>query len=154
MVFFRIANLNDLNDLITLRVEFLREIQYMNDDKLSAELMGKLRQYFERSISSGDFIAWIALDRDEIIGTSGICFLIHPPSNKNISGKEAYIMNMYTKPKWRKQGIGTVLLDKVIEEATKRRIKKIILDTTEAGKSIYVKRGFQFVDNAMYLEEK
>ena len=99
-----------------------------------------------------DFIAWFAIKKGEIIGTSGICFRKIPPNFKNVTGNEAYVMNMYTLPLWRRQGIGTRLLNKVIEEAEKRGVNKILLDTTEAGKSIYIKRGFHFINNYMALK--
>ena len=152
MVSIKLATLDNLNDLIRLRVEFLREAEKINNEKLAVKLTENLAQYFEENMPNGDFISWFAIKDDKIVGTSGICFRDTPPNFKNLTGKEAFIMNMYTLPNWRNQGIGTKLLNKVVEEAKKRGIQKIILDTTEAGKKIYLKRGFQFLDNIMELK--
>ena len=51
-------------------------------------------------------------------------------------------MNMYTLPEYRKQGIGGNLLNKILNEARKRGIRKIRLHTTDIDKSLYEKKGF------------
>lgn len=66
-----------------------------------------------------------------IVATSGVSFSTVPPSFGNVSGEEAYVMNMYTLPRARKKGIGTILLGKIIEEITEKKIKKVRLLTTE-----------------------
>ena len=49
---------------------------------------------------------------------------------------------MYTLPEYRKKGTGSILLDKSVDEAKKRRIKKIRLHATDIGRSLYEKKGF------------
>ena len=118
MISFRLATLNNLNDLIKFRVQFLREIEEVKDGKLPKKLANNLEEYFKQNISNGNFIAWFAIKDDKIVGTSGICFRETPPNFKNLTGKEAFIMNMYTLPNWRNQGIATKLLNTAIPACT------------------------------------
>ncbi|MCP4763240.1 MAG: GNAT family N-acetyltransferase [archaeon] len=151
----RLATLNDIEELINLRIIFLREAEEINEEIISKKLeklKNSIRYYFQDKISSGDFISWIMINNDEIIATSGMYFRVAPPNFSNLSGKEAYIMNIYTNPKWRKKGIATSLLNKNIDDAIGRGIEKIFLHTTEYGKSIYLKRGFQFHGDEMRLK--
>ena len=71
-----------------------------------------------------------------------------------MTGKEAYIMNMYTKPKWRKKGIGSAILEKLIDEARNRGIEAIKLHATPKGRPLYEKFGFKmgFPDMYLYIE--
>ncbi|MFX1476375.1 MAG: GNAT family N-acetyltransferase, partial [Promethearchaeota archaeon] len=100
-------------------------------------------------LEEGSFVAWLAQEGEDIIGTSGICFYSVPPTFGNPSGDVAYIMNMWTRLDWRRQGIGQSLLDKLLEEASRRGIRKVLLDTTDIGRSLYAKNGFVAIDNEM-----
>jgi len=143
MVLFRQATKNDLKILASLRVKFLQEVEEPSLDESSDTLEASILQHFTEKMLKSEFISWVAIEDDEIIATSGVSYLEVPPSFSNISGKEAYVMNMYTKPQFRKKGIGNQLLDIIIDEIMKKGIKKIRLHTTEVGKPIYLKKGFR-----------
>ena len=57
------------------------------------------------------------------------------PTHHNPSGNKAYIMNMYTNPKYRRKGIA------------------ISLEATDMGKPLYEKYGFKKMNNEMELPE-
>ena len=94
-------------------------------------------------MKSNEFFAWIAESNNEIIATSGLSFLQKPPHFINLTGKFAYIMNMYTKPEWRRKGIGLALLEKLIEEIKKKGIESVVLHATPYGRPLYEKYGFR-----------
>ncbi len=151
MIIYRRAILEDINKLVELRVEFLYEAEEISIDTPSEELRNSLHSFFQRNMKSEHFISWIAAKKNKIIATSGLVFYEVPPLFENISGKEAYLMNMYTLPIFRRKGIGTELLKRLIEEARKREIRKVRLVTTEDGKHLYEKNGFKFNENEMYI---
>ncbi|MFW9852202.1 MAG: GNAT family N-acetyltransferase [Candidatus Thorarchaeota archaeon] len=151
MITYRRAIPEDINKLVELRVEFLYEAEEITEDTPSEELRNSLYDFFQRNMKSEQFISWIAVQEDEIVATSGLVFYEIPPLFENISGKEAYLMNMYTIPNLRRKGMGTKLLKKLIEEARKRSIRKVRLMTTASGKHLYEKNGFKYNENEMYL---
>ena len=53
------------------------------------------------------------------------------------------ILNVYTKPQFRKQGISTKVLSKLIDKAKRYNISKLELSATDMGKSLYEKIGFR-----------
>ena len=106
-------------------------------------------EYFRKSLCENTFVSWIALDNNEIIATSGLSFSEVPPFPPIIDGKVAYIMNMFTFPSYRNQGIGAELLKRIVEEAKQLGYKKITLNASEMGRPLYKKYGFKDVDNAM-----
>ena len=151
MITYRKATINDITELVRLRIEFMKEaikIDNNYDDKLIERV---LSEYFNNNIQNGSFIAWLAVCGDRIIGTSGLCFYTRPPSYKNISGKAAYIMNMYTDPQYRHRGIASTLFENTVLEAKSLGYKKICLNATQMGRSLYIKFGFKAIDSEMEL---
>ena len=143
MYSLRRANLNDLGKLIDLHVEFLKEHQNPPTVMEMERFIKTLKDYFLDKMKSNDFIAWLAESKYDVIATSGLIFLQKPPHFINLTGKFAYIMNMYTKPEWRRKGIGLALLEKLLEEIMKRGIKSVTLHATPAGRLLYEKFGFR-----------
>jgi GNAT superfamily N-acetyltransferase len=154
MIHYRRAELADVENLINLRIKFLYEAEEIDKETPSHLLEESLTKYFTAHLQNGEFIAWFAVEDDLIVATSGVSFSTVPPSFGNVSGEEAYIMNMYTLPRARKKGIGTILLGKLIEDITEKKIKKVRLLTTELGKSLYFKAGFKKSDSEMVLKLK
>ncbi len=143
MYSLRKGNLNDMDKLIEFRVEFLKEIQNSPSD-MEIEIFRKsLKDFLLDKMKSNEFIAWLVESDKKIIATCGLSFLQKPPHFINITGKFAYIMNMYTKPKWRRKGIGSALLEKLIEEIKEKEIKSVVLHATPYGKPLYEKFGFR-----------
>ncbi len=157
---YRKAAVNDIDELVKLRIEFLREAnQETNvDGKILNKCEEALHAYFNSRMIDDSFIAWIALDEGKIIATSGMCFYNTPPLFKKVDGvmhymdgRVAYIMNMYTLQEYRRQGIARILFDKIVEEAKSLGYRKITLHATEMGWKLYENFGFVEVDDGMVL---
>ncbi|MBL1203190.1 MAG: GNAT family N-acetyltransferase [Nostoc sp. ZfuVER08] len=137
----RQANLQDLETLIQLRLELLREVGNIKTDCDTTKLAQAIRKYLGEKIPSGEFLAWVAEVDSQIVATSGLVFFQRPPSNGNLSGIEAYVMNVYTIPMWRGQGIATAVLKEIITFVKTTEAKRLCLYATEDGKRLYEKLG-------------
>jgi GNAT superfamily N-acetyltransferase len=103
-----------------------------------------LSYYFKESMQNETLIVWLAEDEQkQIISTSALVIVQKVPQTWNLSGKESYIFNMYTLPSWRRKGIGSALLEKLLEESKARGIKHIDLHATDLGRAVYEKYGFK-----------
>ena len=151
MILYRKATEEDIAQLVAFRIEFLKEVQ--NNRHLGDEeaLRSALYDFFNESIRDEEFIAWLAVENDEIVATSGINGINVPPSFSNLTGKVAYISNMYTLPAYRRQGIASALIERLLGEAEERGVKVINLHATPAGKAVYEKFGFTDVRSEMRL---
>ena len=78
-----------------------------------------------------------------LVACSGLVLFRRPPSRRNLSGWEGYVMNMYTEPAWRGRGLATALLGECVayvrSETPARRIR---LHATAAGRPVYERAGF------------
>ncbi len=72
-----------------------------------------------------------------------------PPSPQNPLGRSGYIMNMYTVPSWRRQGIATTILQKLFEVASQRGYRRVSLHALPEAQSIYDKSGFRPAENEL-----
>ena len=151
MFSLRLATKDDIQQIVELRIEFIKEVRLEYPKDRVDEYREVMSNYLEKEMSSGNFIAWLAIANNGIIATSGLITIQRVPQLWNMSGKEAYIMNMYTKLKWRNKGIGTAILEKLVEEAKNRDIIAIKLYATPMGKPLYEKRGFKVGQPEMYL---
>ncbi|MHC5740298.1 MAG: GNAT family N-acetyltransferase [Nostoc sp.] len=146
----RQANLQDLEALIELRLELLREAGEIKGDSDTTNLAEATRKYLGEKMPSGEFLAWVAEVDSQIIATTGLVFFQRPPYNVNLSGLEAYIMNSYTIPMWPGQGIATALLKEIISFVRATEAKRLWLHATEDGKRVYEK--LSFVSTAKEME--
>ena len=87
------------------------------------------------------------------VGAGGISYFKVMPTYHNKTGNKAYIMNMYTKLDYRRQGIAFETLQLLVKDAKERGISEISLEATEAGKPLYEKFGFVKMNDEMELPE-
>lgn len=155
MLTYQKATLEHLEELVRLRLDFMQDVTKRSfSPEENASMTEALKVYFRSTLPGDDFIAWLAYEAGQIVGTSGLCFYCLPPSVKNRSGKVAYIMNMYTIPSHRGRGIAPALFDKLLAEARQRGYEKICLHATEMGRPVYERFGFKNTHDEMILNLK
>ncbi|HEX4055509.1 MAG TPA: GNAT family N-acetyltransferase [Tepidisphaeraceae bacterium] len=142
------ATIEDVAALTDLRLAFLAEV---STAPAEAETRTAILEYFSQAIPAGEFVAYIAVARSRIIATSGLVTHVHPPSSFHPTGREAYIMNMYTDPAWRRRGIATKLVQMLIDHGRQNGCDRISLHTHPQGRSIYTKAGFSPIETEMRL---
>lgn len=136
----------DAEILTALRLEFLAEIGYGGEGVQEA-----VRDYFERALRSGEFRAWLAESEGQIVGTGGVIFVQKPPHVRNLSGREAHVLNMYTLPQYRRQGIATALLETIRQHLVTLDVTCLRLHTTVGAKRVYHGQGFRSDTSEMVL---
>lgn len=110
--------------------------------------------FFSSAAADGSYIGFLAVEEGKIAGTGGICLHNHPPSYSVPNGKSACLLNMYTLPEFRKQGVAGKILAALIDSAREAGCCKIFLNASDMGKPLYQKFGFSDVANEMVLDLK
>ena len=152
LIKFRKAELNDVNIFIKYRIIFLNEIHKPISCDKETVLRKKLRDYYNRTVKNGTFISWIAEYEEKPVGIGSMVLREQPGHSKIPNGKVGHILNMYTIPKFRKNGICGEILKRLIKEGEKLNLSKIDLLATEQGESLYRKFGFiEPTDKALEL---
>lgn len=123
-MFYRAATANDIGVLAELRKKQLIDEGIVPDSDIDNELI----DFFTKKLNDNSLVEWVGIENNMVVATAAIVFYYFPPTYANKSGIKGYITNMYTAPKYRGQGIATVLLGKLVLEAKKRNVKKYGLE--------------------------
>lgn len=146
------AGINDLETLISWRMEVLREVFDIPAGQNMTELNQANRSYYQTMLETEGHIACFAC-QEEIIGCGGICIYQEMPSPDNPTGLCAYLMNIYTRPQFRGQGVGEKIVCWLVEQAMRQGITKIYLETSDCGRKLYQKIGFTPMTDYLKLDK-
>ena len=145
----------DMDVLLTLRMEVLSHVFAEERKDMTNEEWEKLRtanhSYYEEELEKGGHIACLALADDEIAGCGGICLYREMPSPDNPIGLCGYLMNIYTREKYRGKGTAKTVCRWLINEALARGAKIIYLETSECGREVYRSLGFHEMKDYLQL---
>ena len=147
---YRMASDRDIDLLVRSRLETLRAVNGLEEDyRFSERFEEASRKYF----LEGDQSTVLAMEGDQVVGCATMCFLELMPTFSHPAGKRAHLMNVYTDPAMRRQGIAYRMVSMLIESAWNRGATEISLDATEAGRPLYRKLGFTDSGECMVLEK-
>jgi len=152
LVYRKLCN-NDADLFIKLRLDFINEFHKDVDETEKDKIKNSLRNYFERHIENNDFIGIVCKYNEEVISAAYLIIGEWPANRSFINGKIATLLNVYTYPEYRKNGIGTNVIKKIVEEAKKQSVSIINLLATEDGENVYKNVGFiETEDKSMRLK--
>ena len=150
MIQYKIATSKDISALMQIRLEMLREVNFLSKDyPFSEEFCLYSRDYF----LNGQHTTVRAVDKEngKTIGCATLCYMEFMPTFSHPTGKRAHLMNVYTAPDYRGQGIARRMVKWLIEEARRRGVTEISLDATASGRPLYRKLGFRDSAECMVL---
>ena len=148
---YRRAGSHDRELLTRLRLEVLRAANGLEEDVDLSRTELESRLYYETCFPEDSHAAWLVFDGEEVVGTGAVSFYQVMPTYHNPSGKKAYIMNMYTRPDYRRRGIAHRVLELLTAEAEMRQIDAVTLEATAAGRPLYEAFGFTAMRDEMEL---
>lgn len=149
---YKKATLEDLEVLTETRIEVLRAANRLSEDIDMSEVKKQSYEYYQVALQNDTHVAYLVFDGDGFVGAGGVSFFRVMPTYHNPTGEKAYIMNMYTRPQYRRQGIAYKILDLLIAEAKSRGVFAISLEATDMGKPLYAKYGFVKMNDEMELQ--
>ena len=115
VVIFRKAQSDDIEDLIKMRLAYLTEDINVNRP-IKDEIFEQLSRYFSSHLSH-DCIAFVAHNDHLVVSTAFLIIQEKPANHRFPTGKTGLLLNVYTLPEYRRQGIATSLLKILINEA-------------------------------------
>ena len=148
---YKRATMEDIDELVRTRIIVLRAANKLPDDEDMFVVEKESYAYYRRALETGEHIAYLVYDNGAFVGAGGVSFYQVMPTYHNPTGKKAYIMNMYTAPAYRRQGIAFRTLDLLVKDIRKQGVSQITLEATEMGRPLYEKYGFVKMEDEMEL---
>lgn len=148
----RLATLDDVDAIAEHRTRMFEEMGEVPPEAFQI-LRAKSRDRLRDLVTGGEYIGWLAMPAQRpaiIAGGAGVQLrnvlphpLRHPNGENRIAeGRHAIILNVFTEPSWRRQGVALLLLKQIIDWARTERLDRLVLHASEAGRSLYQRLGF------------
>lgn len=148
---YKKATMEDIDELVITRIIVLRAANKLSDDANMSLVEKESFAYYKHALESGEHIAYLVYDDDTFVGAGGVSFYQVMTTYHNPTGKKGYIMNMYTAPEYRRQGIALHTLDLLVKDAKEQGVLQIALEATDMGRPLYERYGFVKMEDEMGL---
>lgn len=128
--------------LTELRIEYLTEDYGGLSLTELEQLREKLPHYFQTHLNV-DLFAYVCRAGELI---AGCCFLFvseKPPNPSFINGKAGTLLNVYTRPEFRRKGIAGRLIKMLIADSSEMKLDFLELKSTDEGYELYKSLGFE-----------
>lgn len=140
----------DLESIVLLRMRLFAETDETLNGESAAQVEQATRGFFLQNLASSLSRSWVALVGETVVSIGTLAFFSRPPYPGNLAGSEAYLLNMYTLPEYRKQGLAKAILEHAMSFAHESGCAKVWLHTSPAGRALYEAHGF--CAHSSYLE--
>lgn len=103
------ADRRDVDVLTETRVRVLLAANGLPENTDMTQVAEASREAYLRDLGRCH-TAYLVYDGETVVGTGGISYYTVLPTVHNPTGRKAYVMNMYTAPAYRRQGIAAETL--------------------------------------------
>ena len=124
----------DVPALVRLRMALFCEVGELDDPLADAALWQATQAYFSAAQADGSARSWLVEVEGEAVACGTLALFVRPPYPGHLAGREAYLLNMYTRPAWRKRGMASALLDAMARHARGQQLGKLGLHASGEGR--------------------
>lgn len=138
------ASEKEIDELVELRLAYLQEDLGAISEQDMQCLQAALPQYFRNHLNR-DLLVYIAKEAEEIVTCAFLLIVEKPMSPMFITGKTGTVLNVYTRPEYRKKGYAKQLMNVLLKDAKINELSVVELKATEDGYHLYQSVGFEDV---------
>ncbi len=145
------AGTRDFESLKQMKQEFFQQMARIDSNINKGWFRRGLPSQLGISLRKKDCAFFIAYHDNSPAGYCGVKKEKNPASMKH--RKKAHVFNLYTRKGFRRSGIGSMLLDRAVEWASKRNLKQTYLmvhSCNNEARKLYM--GKRFADKLMLME--
>ena len=145
MIKYSKAGLDRLDEIIKFRLEFIREDMgpqtLENETAMKEQLVDYLKYHLNR-----DCFVFTALEDEKIVSIAFLLIMEKPANPNFLHGRVGNIMNVYTVPEKRCQGIAGNVIKQIMEFGKTQNLDFLELKAAPMGYPLYKKLGFEDAD--------
>ncbi len=141
-IVFGEASKADIDELIRLRIAYMKEDFGSVTEAEKACLENQLLDYFARKLGT-ELVAFVARKSGKLISAAYLLIIEMPANLRLLNGLYGEVLSVYTEPEYRGRGLCTRLIHNLIEYGKKRGLSRIDLSATDDGYPLYKKAGFK-----------
>ena len=139
----RRAAAEDADTIVKQRRAMFYEMGHRDEPVLDAMAVA-FRPWLLRMMHSGEYLAWFAVADDRSIAAGlGLWLMDWPPHMIGPGARRGNILNVYTSPEHRRQGLARQLMHTALAWCRAHGIRAVILHASEEGLPLYEELGFR-----------
>jgi GNAT superfamily N-acetyltransferase len=139
----RRATADDADTIVAHRRAMFSAMRYRDEQALDA-MCEAFRPWLIRMMHSGEYLTWFAISEDGSVAAGlGLWLMDWPPHMIGPGARRANILNVYTSPEHRRQGLARRLMETSLEWCRAHGIRAVILHSSEEGRPLYQSLGFR-----------
>ena len=143
---FTIRNVEpeDLEEILAHRRLMFEDMGY-SDEIMLAEIVESSRPRIRKYLAEKSYRGWFALASDgRVAAGAGLLITEHVSGPLSPSQtRRAYLLNVYTYPEFRRQGLARQLTQRAIDWCQAEGYKVLWLHASEYGRPLYQSMGFE-----------
>jgi len=138
----RAASLDDA-DIITRHRRCMFADMNSGDDAALDAMCAAFRPWLLRQMAAREYLGWLATaESDQVVAGAGLWLMDWPPHMVG-GATRGNILNVYTEPAFRRQGLARRLVEAALEWCREHGVKTVILHASDEGRALYRRMGFQ-----------
>lgn len=138
---YRLAGLSDVEQLAELRWNFRTETDETSPTIKHEDFLRECRTFLADGLS-GSWTYWIAEDDGTILSHAFVQRVPMVPNPNRINDEWGYVTNCYTIPSQRGRGIGTSLMQTIIQWARSIDLELLVVWPSDESIEYYERLGF------------
>jgi len=113
------------------------------DEATRAAMVAATRPFIEAGLKNGSYRGWLVEVDGRVVSGGGIAIADFQPTPWDLSPKRAWIVNVYTEPASRRQGLARQVLEAILAWCRAQGLKAVFLHASDAGRPLYELLGFK-----------
>lgn len=136
------ADFSDIDQIIRMRLAYIRDDFGPQTPETEKLIENQLKDYFRIHLGKDCFV-FEAKENETIVATAFLVIVEKPANPRFLHGKIGNVLNVYTAPEKRRQGIAGTLMRMMLDYGQKLNLDFIELKATADGYPLYKKLGFE-----------
>ena len=133
----------DIPVIANHRLGMFTEMEFGDPSTYSA-YESEFQSFASQEMSADRFHSWLAESPDGEIVAGGAVLIVPWPANpKHRQQQRAFLLNVFTEPAFRRQGIARSLVQTMMDWCRGQGFGSVFLHASDAGRPLYQSMGFQ-----------
>ena len=142
-IIIRSGTVEDADTIAAHRRAMFCEMGYRDDAALDA-MTAAFLLWLRQRIIAAEYLAWVAVGPDgAVVAGLGLWLMDWPPHMIGPGARRGNILNVYTEPPFRRQGIARRLMVVALDWCRASGIRAVILHASDDGLKLYEELGFK-----------
>jgi GNAT superfamily N-acetyltransferase len=139
---FRPATPQDRDIILHHRRSMFRDMGEGTDDELD-RMVKDTAPWLSRALADGSYRAWLAQTADgNVVAGGGVLISPWPARPGDPNSRRALILNVYTEPEFRRQGLAREVMLLIINWLKEQGLRTVYLHASDGGRPLYESMGF------------